>query len=76
MSWFVTPDAAYGGNKFQLRKLLGYMFSIKKFTYKQTFQENKFDMSKCASDCSTIQGVMFRSWSILRQSKTFPIKIQ
>ena len=75
MSWFVTPDAAYGGNK-GLRKLLGYMFSIKKFTSKQTFQENEFDMSKCASDCSTVQGVMFRSWSILRQSKIIPIKIQ
>ena len=75
MSWFVTPDTAYGGSK-GLRKLLGYMLSPNKITSKQNFQKNKFDYSKCASDCSTVQGVMFRSWSILKEGKTIPIKIQ
>ena len=75
MSWFVTPDTAYGGSK-GLRKLLGYMFSRKNSNNKKNFPENEFDMSKCASDCSTVQGVMFRSWSILTESKTIPIKIQ
>lgn len=75
MSWFVTEDAAYGGSK-GLRKLLGYMFSINKLKNKQDFQKNEFDASKCASDCSTVQGVMFRSLSILTESKTIPIKIK
>ena len=75
MSWFVTEDTAYGGRE-GLRKLLGYMFSINKLKNKQNFQENEFDDSKCASDCSTVQGVMFRSWSILTESKRIPIKIK
>ena len=75
MSWFVTPDTAFGGSR-GLRKLLRYMFSPKKFTGKKNFQKNEFDYSKCSSDCSTVQGVMFRSLSILKESKTIPIKIQ
>ena len=75
MSWFVTQDAAFGGSK-GLKKLLGYVFSADKSKKSQNFQKNEFDYSKCSSGCSTVQGVMFRSLSILREGKTIPIKIQ
>ena len=73
MSWFVTSDTAFGGSK-GLRKLLEYMFSFSKFSNKQNFQKNEFDYSRCSSECSTVQGVIFRSWSILRESKTIQIR--
>lgn len=75
MSWFVTPDTAYGGSK-GLRKLLGYIFSLNRFADKQNFQKNEFDYSRCSSDCKSVHGVMFRSQSILREGKTIPIKTQ
>ena len=75
MSWFVTSDTAYGGSE-GLKKLLRYMLSPNKLSDKQKFQENEFDYAKCSSDCSTVQGVIFRSWSILKEGKTIPIKIQ
>lgn len=75
MSWFVTENTAYGGSK-GLRKLLGYIFSKNKLKNKQNFQENQFDSSKCVLDCTTVQGVMFRSLSILTKSKTIPIEIK
>ena len=75
MSWFVTSDTAFGGSK-GLRKLLEYMFSFSKFSNKQNFQKNEFDYSRCSSECGTVQGVIFRSWSILREGKTIQVKIQ
>ena len=75
MSWFVTPDAAYGGSK-GLARLLRYMLLAGRYRNRQDFQKNEFDYSRCSSDCRSAQGVMIRSWSILREGRTIPIKTQ
>ncbi len=75
MSWFVTQDMAHGGSE-GLRRLLRYVFSASRFKSNQDFQKNKFYYSKCFSDCKSAQGVMFRSLSILKESKTIPINVE
>ena len=64
MSWFVTEKKAYGGRK-GLQQLIKYTFSIKRGKY----VKNTFDLDKCKTDCNTVKGVMFRSCSILSNSK-------
>lgn len=64
MSWFVTEKKAYGGRKV-LFQLIKYLFSPKHYSYKP----NIFDLNECTTDCQTVKGVMFRSFSILSNSK-------
>ena len=64
MSWFVTEKKAYGGRK-GLQQLIKYLFSIKHGEY----SKNIFDLNECTADCSTVKGVMFRSCSVLSNSK-------
>jgi len=64
MSWFVTEKKAYGGRKVLLQ-LIKYLFSSKHGLYKP----NIFDLTECTTNCQTVKGVMFRSFSILSNSK-------
>ena len=64
MSWFVTERKAYGGRKV-LIQLVKYLFSPKH----ETYQPNKFDQTRCTTDCNKIKGVILRSCSILSNSK-------
>ena len=64
MSWFVTENKAYGGRKV-LIQLLKYLFSTKR----ERYQPNKFDLTRCTTDCNKIKGVIIRSCSILSNSK-------
>ena len=64
MSWFVTEKKAYGGRKV-IQQLIKYIFSPKP----GKFQTNVFDLTECTTDCNTVQGVIFRSCSILSSSK-------
>ncbi|MCH9657414.1 hypothetical protein K0U27_01745 [archaeon] len=64
MSWFVTEKKAYGGRK-ALQHLIKYTFSIKHGEY----TKNTFDLRECTTECNTVKGVMFRSYSVLSNSK-------
>ena len=64
MAWFVTEKKAYGGRK-GLRQLIKYMFSVKHGKY----TKNTFALNECTTDCNTAKGVMFRSCSVLSNSK-------
>ena len=64
MSWFVTEKKAYGGRK-GLQQLIKYTLSIKR----EEYAENVFDLNECTTDCNTVKGVMFRSCSVLSNSK-------
>lgn len=74
MSWFVTSTFAYGGNQ-GLRKLIRYMMSGGRFKKDKKFAKNEFDFTQCSSDCKSVKGVLFRSCSILRESRVIPIKM-
>ncbi len=65
MSWFVTEKKAYGGRK-GLQQLIKYTFSVKRGEY----AKNTFDLNKCTTECNTVKGVLFRSCSVLSNSKT------
>lgn len=69
MSWFVTEEKAYGGRK-GLQHLIKYIFSIKHRKY----SKNNFDLNECTTDCGTINSVMFRSCSVLSNSKIIELK--
>src|SRR5574337_2114554 len=62
-SWFVDGEFAYGGRN-GLLHLLKYILFTKKDSSTE-FQTNIFKKEKCISDCSTVKGVLFRSFSIL-----------
>ena len=64
MSWFVTEKKAYGGRK-GLQQLIRYMLSAKH----EGHPKNTFDLNECTVDCHTVKGVMFRSCSVLSNSK-------
>ncbi len=64
MSWFVTEKKAYGGRK-GLQQIIKYTFSIKRGEY----TKNTFDLKECTTECNTVKGVMFRSCSVLSNSK-------
>lgn len=65
MSWFVTEKKAYGGRK-GVQQLIKYLFSVKHGKY----PKNVFMLNECNTDCNTLKGVMFRSCSVLSNSKT------
>ena len=65
MSWFVTDEKAFGG-RMALQQLAKYTFSKKSGSY----PVNSFDLTTCTSDCNTVDGVVFKSCSILLNSKT------
>ena len=69
MFWFVTEKKAYGGRK-GLQHLIKYLFSVKHGKY----TKNMFTLNECMNDCNTVQGVMFRSCSVLHNSKTLNVK--
>ena len=76
MSWFVTPECAYGGRKC-LVKLIQYIGNpirrnllVKKYGKPH---ENIFHLGECTTDCKTVKNVMIRSCSILTASKVIPI---
>ena len=64
MSWFVTDKKAFGG-RLVLGQLAKYTFSKKSGTY----PVNVFDLDGCTTDCSVQEGGIFRSSSILVNSK-------
>ncbi len=69
MSWFVTERKAYGGRK-MLQQLIKYTFSVKR----EKYADNMFDLNECTTDCSTVKGVMFRSCSVLSNSRIIECK--
>jgi len=71
MSWLVIDGKAYGGRA-------GLFRLIKYFLLEGdgSIHENKFDVSKCTTDCSTIKGVWLRSMSILTRSEKITIEIK
>ena len=64
MSWFVTEKKAYGG-RVGLIQIIRYVFCTKH----EDYPKNIFDLNDCATDCRTVKGVIFRSYSILSNSE-------
>lgn len=69
MSWLITDGKAYGGRA-------GLFRLIKYFLLEGdgVIHENKFDLKKCTTNCSTIKGVWLRSMSILTRSEKISLE--
>lgn len=68
MSWFVSDTNAFGGRA-GLIELIKYIV----FKKKCEVQSNNFTLTECTSDCKTVKGVMFRSFSILTEAAKLKI---
>lgn len=69
MSWFLINGNAYGGRA-GLFRLIKYFL----LEGNGAINENKFDLKKCTTDCSTMKGVWLRSMSILTRSQIICIE--
>lgn len=68
MSWFVTDDKAFGGRA-GLAQLIKYLLKNTIARNRLRYEENKFDLTACTTDCKTVKGVAIRSCSIITKSK-------
>jgi hypothetical protein len=69
MSWLLLDGKAYGGRAGLLRLIKYFLLEGD-----GSIHDNKFDLKKCTTDCSTIKGVWLRSMSILTRSEKVSIE--
>ena len=73
MSWFVLQHTAYGGRA-GLKRLIKYiLWRLYKESVADIYSKNNFDLTVCTTDCRSVKGVLFRSCSILTNSRIITI---